>query len=1034
VNEMAYNISKKLGRGRCGWSEEDATSVRSDETDFSDVSCGTTYSAPAAGSSDRPDGKSPYPNFAKYAKYFEREKDGSSETSTPTSAPNRWSERRRVAISSSFQHRRRRVHTPSPAAFDDSTKPSRCESAPHLASDGVSYRPTVRPRQGSSIASPLLRRARPASCIIEELADDKELFNHIDERAKSSETERRAASTERHRQPPFREHVVLPTHRENISMDEDRRSVPAQEESTRHARQPSKDVKAGSTWSRTTPGQDEPSRHSKHHSETFEAGKSSRIPSRAELSRNHRHHSDYLETGVTSNNSTPVNSQPDKHGSHHSNNFEANSTTFTATPGHTEPARNTKSHSDNVKTGKSSSSLSSRLGRRVLPDVPTVSSASPGSAGHGSGVRSETGASDVHHSRRLPNVDKFKSTERHHATGVARQQKDTDMSKPSRANISDSNKVKSPGLSDPNKPLFSYSSASTKFTETPKQKTPSSKPASNVDSSGPAGVKSSLSSSAQTKPSTSLDSSGPAGVKSSLSSSSQTKPSASMYSSGPAGVKSSSSSSAQTKPSASAKLHDVDPSKSSVSGTKSSARESLASQKAQESRKSSADPNASQSKSATMSSKVQGSEQVKYLQRAGQTTPESRGSKSTHKDERPRAGVGQQKRQSESSTGAEQSPSPNKSRSSKSTPGSGSRLTYKVNASTIGPVLMNRKKMKPNSPDTGQRSSVETTAGDDVGATSPHGEETMLSDDIKMQERVDDVAASGRHSSKSGGHETSATSNVSQRNSANDGNCRQGPSVDKDCDDNARTSVPNTGSSHLSQTDVNADNRSAANKCNTDNHFPQTPRAAADDQTHTAADSATDADVASGNRDAKNDKKKQQQWQDFMATLQAARAKYSTTDHRSLTSETTRVPPVYSDSITPRWRIHRDDFAVPTSIAFASDGSAVIADVANCLLDFADVDGNVVHSVTGTKPFSVAVGCDDNIYVGDRRSRTVRVFDTYGGDVAQWDSESAGFGWIAGIAKLRNGQLAIVDRERCKVGSRSFLSGHQQYCLALHCG
>jgi len=156
-----------------------------------------------------------------------------------------------------------------------------------------------------------------------------------------------------------------------------------------------------------------------------------------------------------------------------------------------------------------------------------------------------------------------------------------------------------------------------------------------------------------------------------------------------------------------------------------------------------------------------------------------------------------------------------------------------------------------------------------------------------------------------------------------------------------------------------------------------------------------------------------------MAILQSARAKYSSTDvQHSLSSEgTTRMAPVYSDDITPCWRIHRDDFAVPTSIAIASDGSAIIADIANCLLDFVDTDGNIEHSVTGTKPFSVALGGKDgNVYVGDRRSRTVRVFDAYGGDVAQWDAESIGFGWIAGIAMLRSGQLAIVDRERCKVG------------------
>ena len=673
VNEMAHDISKKLGRAgpqRGGWADEtDVTSVRSDETDFTDVSAETTWSAPAAGSTaDHTPSRSPYPNLAKYAKYFEAEKDGgSSETSPPNYTPGRWSERRRVAISSSFQHRRRRVHTPSPSAFDDTTqRPSRCESAPHLNSEGMSYRPTVKPRQGSSIASPLLRRAtRPTSCIIEELADDQEFLSHFDEpttRSSGGETERRATSTERHaRQPaPFREHIVLPTHRENISMDESSRSKPAQAATARQDIHQSHDVKTGNSTSKTASGKDETASHNKHQTDKQEAGRKLRnvatIPARAEQSRHHTHHSDHLATGVTSNNATPVGSQSDKHGRH----YASNSTSFSATPTHTEPAGSSKSHSESIKAGKATTSVLSRPGRRILPNIPTDGSAADtapvGSVGDG--VRSETAASDVHHhARRLPNVDKLKSTEHHHVTGVGHQQKDPKTSKSSHANSSDAHKLKSSTavLSDPSK------SSSTNFASTQQQKRPDGKLASTVDSSGQASVKSSL------------------------------------------------SSSVHTKPSASAKSHDVDRSKPSASST-TTTRESFASQKAgPELRKSSADANVSRSRPTATSSKVPVSERVKSSsQRAApHTTPSRHGSQSGHKDEHSRAGVEQKKTQSASATGAEQSSSSTgKSRASKSTPGSGSRLTYKVNAATIQPVLMSRRKTKPNSPDSGRKSSV----------------------------------------------------------------------------------------------------------------------------------------------------------------------------------------------------------------------------------------------------------------------------------------------------------------------------------------
>ena len=935
VNEMAHKISARLGRSHSMRAEPDTASVRSDETDFSDVSGDTTWSAPAAaGSTDHPDGKSPYPNLAKYAKYFDAEKDESSDTSKYSSSQR--FNRRHAAISSSFQHRRRRVHTPSPAAFDDSTRDlrsSRCGSAPHLDSDGISYRPTVRPRQGSSMASPLLRRARPASCIIEELADDQELLHHFGETTGLNETPRRASSTERHHSRG------LPTHRENIAMDEDRRSMPANGESARHSRYHTEHGKTVSASSKTMPSQDESPRLSKHHSEKLETGENSSntVPARdqssrhdkhdpgklngrnntsstmpepaaSELPRQHKHNSDYLETGSTSGTTIP---EPNRH------DLDTGGTSSSRTSARAEAARNNKSHSGDVKTGKTSTSVSSRPGRRVLPDIPTDHSAAETSSGStrlGDAVHPKTATSNVRQARRLPNIDNLTSTER------SGREKDPSFSKSAQASTSDPDKISlsTASVSDPNTHSSSTSSAGKD------QKVPGSKFSSDVRKSGPASAKSSM------------------------------------------------SNSDQTKPSASTKLHDAGHSKSSVTGNKSSS----VSQKSQDSGRLSTGANRSQPKSPAASSKVRGAEPVKSSQRSAQTTPDTRSSvssKSTPKDESPQGGREQKERQSEPSAS-------DKRRSSKSTPSSGSRLTYKVNAATIQPVLMNSKKTKLNSPQSPAANADEIP---------PHSDETTPTEDVELEEENNDLPVFTQHSTNnkpSSASTTPATANVSPQASLNERDRRR-------------------GSSQSVQTDVNSptDDHSGTDKSNTQRRFSS----ATDDKTPAAAE---------GNKDAKNDKKKQQ-WDGFMAILQAARAKYSSTDNRCQLSESSRPAPVCSDVITPCWRIQRDDFAVPTSIAIAANGSAVIADIANCLLDFTDVEGNIVHSVTGTKPFSVAVGTDSNVYVGDRRSRTVRVFDSYGSDVAQWDEESTSFGWIAGIAALRNGQLAIMDRERCKVSS-----------------
>jgi len=985
---MAYNISRRIGRQSPQTeraAESDTASVRSDETDLSDVSYGTTWSAPAGTAQDQPDARSPYPNLAKYAKYFEADKDGGSTKFTPSLR----SERHRVAISSSFQHRRRRVHAPSPAAFDDTTSdlgsrrhPSRCESAPHLDSDGVAYRPTVRPRQGSSIASPLIRRARPTSCIIEEHADDRDLLNHVDKSPSLTESPWRAASTDRHRQPLFREHVGLPTHRENISMAEVRRSKTAEDEQAGYGSHHSENVKTGSVLSETAPNHNEPLRHSTHHSEKTETtgGKSSStMPTRDEPFKYGGLHSEKLETSSKNTDTKPVSSQDKstRQPKQRSEYLETGATSgrpnahgisSNVTGTRSESARNSKSHSDDIKAGKTSTSASSRPGHRVLPNIPTDCGATEtvsASTSRGERVRKETRTSDVPRARQLSKAYKFVTTERNHASSLDHRQKDPGLAKSLSTNASDSNKSESSttGLSDHNKPR----SSSTNFGDTEPRKTHNSRLSShNASSSRPANS---------------------ASVKSS-------------------------SDSVRAKPSTSTKSCDVDHIlKASGFSTKSSAQDSSIPSKFQDSVKYSIHPDASRSKSAATSGKARGTEQVKSSQHKSDIHV-SAGSKSDHSQ----ASTEHVEKQSKGSTGGEKTPpSAGKSRSSKSTPGSGSRLRYKVNAATIQPVLMNSNKTK-RSTSAGQRSTSKTTMDVEADESPLYNEmpstENVESDNKRASTQYSNVVSEPRAST------ASASSDVSSQNKLKKDNCRRPSGVD-DEDGSDRPSErrdSGTSVSQSPQTDINSqtnEHHSASRTRHAEDNLLQQRQAATDNKTPADAD----AGIANGdNEDAKNSKK-QQQWQDFMAALQATRAKYSSTENRTPSSESSHPQPVYSDSITPLWRIQRDDFAVPTSVAIASDGSSVIADIANCLLDFTDVDGNIVHSVSGTKPFSVVVGANDVIYVGDRRSRTVRVFDIYGTDVAQWDAETTGFGWIAGIAMLRNGQLAIIDRERCKVSS-----------------
>ena len=111
----------------------------------------------------------------------------------------------------------------------------------------------------------------------------------------------------------------------------------------------------------------------------------------------------------------------------------------------------------------------------------------------------------------------------------------------------------------------------------------------------------------------------------------------------------------------------------------------------------------------------------------------------------------------------------------------------------------------------------------------------------------------------------------------------------------------------------------------------------------------------------------------------------------------------------------KQEYVMPTGVAMLSRGATVVADYGVGSLQYYDDDGSFCHKIDGLKPFSIATNvAGDRLIVGDRKRRTVCVFDDYGADVAQWDANQ--FNWICGIGVLRNDDLAILDRERSNIG------------------
>lgn len=139
------------------------------------------------------------------------------------------------------------------------------------------------------------------------------------------------------------------------------------------------------------------------------------------------------------------------------------------------------------------------------------------------------------------------------------------------------------------------------------------------------------------------------------------------------------------------------------------------------------------------------------------------------------------------------------------------------------------------------------------------------------------------------------------------------------------------------------------------------------------------------------------------------------------------------------YHVSSEKYLMPTGVAILSQGNTVVADYGfGCLQYYAD-DGIPLHKIEGIKPFSIAVNPSNNqVIVGDRRKKTICLFDECGCDVAEWDANM--FKWICGIGIFRNGDLVILDREKSQFGIYkpngqlvyafgSYGNGEKQLCM-----
>lgn len=145
--------------------------------------------------------------------------------------------------------------------------------------------------------------------------------------------------------------------------------------------------------------------------------------------------------------------------------------------------------------------------------------------------------------------------------------------------------------------------------------------------------------------------------------------------------------------------------------------------------------------------------------------------------------------------------------------------------------------------------------------------------------------------------------------------------------------------------------------------------------------------------------------------ITSLRAKYSSSLYTKKFPKRTSVLKL-GEGVSQLWSYQKNDQGLPASAVFLPSGSLVVADYGQSCLEFLDPLGHFEHSITGIKPFGMTINRSSNsIIVGDRKGRSIRIFDEFGADVSQIDNFNS-VEWLGGMGLKQDGGLVLCDRSK----------------------
>ena len=114
------------------------------------------------------------------------------------------------------------------------------------------------------------------------------------------------------------------------------------------------------------------------------------------------------------------------------------------------------------------------------------------------------------------------------------------------------------------------------------------------------------------------------------------------------------------------------------------------------------------------------------------------------------------------------------------------------------------------------------------------------------------------------------------------------------------------------------------------------------------------------------------------------------------------------------WQQEKCEYAMPTSLVILTSGILVVADYGKCVLEMYNLEGTIIKTIENIKPFSLFSTDDDKFVVGDRKDKTLKIYDASGNIWDEWRKDT--FKWIGGISMKNDGNYVIYERGDCKIG------------------